>query len=176
MKDRLIDAIKGAVELNLRYSSVVLNLSKDYIRDFEQLVRKGVQRGDAPSDGVDKPAAVRRAPILLVGERGEIATGAFVLNNTANAELNVSLVVQGELEPGQVEVVPATLVLPPSGNAYVRLKVPLSDAMSEDRDYVGAVVAPGLSAQAIEFVVRRLPGGGASKPPRKRMTKRKAAH
>jgi hypothetical protein len=175
MKDRLIDTIKGAVELNLRYSSVVLNLGKDYIRDFEQVLRKGGERTNDAAGETERPGQVRRAPILLVGERGETATGAFVLNNTSNAELNVTLVAQGELEAGQVEVIPSKLALAPNATAYVRVRVPLTEALREDRDYAGAIVAPGLSVQAIEFVVRRLPGAGSAKPARKRTVKRKAA-
>jgi hypothetical protein len=43
------------------------------------------------------------------------------------------------------------------GTAYVRLRV----SITEDKDYIGAMLAPGLSSQAIEFVVHRLRGGAA---------------
>lgn len=163
MKERLLDAVKGAVELNLRYSSVILNLSKEYIREFDRIVREGPpQQTERATTTEAKPAPGRRPPILLVGQLHDEATGAFMLNNTAGVDLHVNLVVQGELDANQVQVTPSSLVLTQGANAFVRLRVKLTDALQEGRDYVGAVLAPGLSAQAIEFVVHRLPGAAAS--------------
>ncbi|HXJ03438.1 MAG TPA: hypothetical protein VNH44_19615 [Micropepsaceae bacterium] len=175
MKDRLLDVLKGAVEVNLRYSSIALNLSKEYIKEFDRALRDGAAAKPTPSAEAApeaRPAPPRRQPILLVGQLNEEASGAFVLNNTSATELNVNLVVQGELEPSQVQLVPSTFVLAAGATAVVRLKVNLTGALEMGRDYSGAVIAPGMSAQAIEFVVRRLPGEAAAKTAKK---KRKAS-
>jgi hypothetical protein len=177
MRDRLIDALKGAVELNLRYSSVVLNLSKEYIKDIERIVRaSGPAEEPQPEPQPDvkpdaqpeakpdaKPTPLRRAPILLVGELNEVATGAFALNNTSDFDINLALAVQGELDPALVEVTPARLVVARGDGAFVRLKVRMVEAIEVDRDYLCAVVAPGVSSHSIEFVVRRLASAGADK-------------
>jgi hypothetical protein len=164
MKDRLLDVLKGAVEVNLRYSSIALNISKEYVKEFNRVVRDRVAAKLDPAEA--KPVSVRRQPILLVGQLNEQATGAFVLNNTSGTELNVSLAVQGELSPTQVQLVPSSFVLASGESGVVRLKVILADALEEGRDYSGAICAPGLSAQAIDFVVRRLPDGAGAEPPR----------
>ncbi|HEY4263988.1 MAG TPA: hypothetical protein VGM72_01615 [Micropepsaceae bacterium] len=170
MKDRLLDVLKGAVEVNLRYSSIALNLSKEYIKEFDRTLRDGAAVKPEPNSEPapeTRPASARRQPILLVGQLDEEAGGAFVLNNTSESELNVSLTVQGELDPDQVHLVPAAFVLAAGASAFVRLKITLTGALEENRDYSGAVFAPGLSAQAIAFVVRRLPGEGMAKPAKK---------
>jgi fructose-specific component phosphotransferase system IIB-like protein len=166
VKERIIDVIKSATEVNLRYSAITLKLAREYIKEFDGLVRDKVAGTDPDRPGGDTGATApeRRPPILLVGAAGAEATGAFVLNNTAEADLNVALVVQGDLGPARAELVPATFVISPGGSAVVQLKVAIAEGMEAGRDYCGAVVAPGLSAPAIEFVVRRLPGDPPSTP------------
>jgi hypothetical protein len=173
MAERLVDAVKGVVAVNLRYTSLLLNLTKEYVKAFEGAVREGVSSQTepaAPAAAAGEPAgqpASRRTPILLAGELGEEASGAFALANTSDKELNVNLVVQGEFDDAEVRINPSALVLAPGANATIRLKLTLTSALEESRDYFGAVLAPGLSTQAIEFVVRRLP---ASAPAGKKAT------
>ena len=169
MAERVVDAVKGVVAVNLRYTSLLLNLTKEYVKAFEGAVRDGVSAPTAPADPVAPAAPAttageqagqpvsRRTPILLAGELGEEASGAFALANTSDKELNVNLVVQGQFDATDVQINPSSLVLAPGANATIRLKLALTSALEEGRDYFGAVLAPGLSTQAIEFVVRRLP-------------------
>ena len=180
MAERLADAVKRVVAINLRYTSLLLNLTKEYVKAFEGAVRDGMStRSDAA--GSTPPAAQaapegapasRRTPILLAGEIGEEVTGAFALANSSDKELTVNLLVQGQLDPGDVQLNPSALTLAPGTNATIRLKVKLTSALDEGRDYLGAVFAPGLSTQAIEFVLRRLP---ASSPATKPASKKKPA-
>jgi hypothetical protein len=150
--------VKKVVAVNLRYTSLALNLAKEYIKAVESAVRAGVASADeaAATGEAATPSATKRQPILLVGELGQEATGAFALNNTSDRDINVALIVQGELEPAQVQIIPALVKLPPGTNTIVRLKVKLGDALEEGRDYVGAVLAPGLSTEVVGVVVRRL--------------------
>jgi hypothetical protein len=154
VRDRIVGVLKGATEVNLRYSAIALNLARQYVKEFDGVVRGGV----APDTGDEAPPdkGKRRPPIFLVGEAGTEAGGAFVLNNTADAELTVRLVVQGEIEPVQVRIVPDSLVIAPRDSAVVQLRVPITDAMEVGRDYAGAVVALSLASDPIEFIVRRL--------------------
>ncbi len=166
MTDRLVNAVKGVVAVNLRYTSLLLNLTKDYVKAFEGAVRDGSAAAPEPAEAGAAPAAPegqpasRRTPILLAGELGEEASGAFALSNSSDRELTVNLVVQGQFDASDMQILPSTLSLLPGGNATIRLKLKVTSALEEGRDYFGAVLAPGLSTQAIEFVVRRLPGAG----------------
>jgi hypothetical protein len=175
-RDRIIEAIKGATEVNLRYSAIALKLAKEYVKDLDGIVRNGAgatatDRSEEPPPA--PPPAEQRPPILLVGEAGSEASGAFVLNNSAATELSVSLVLQGDLGPARAELVPSALTIAPGANAIVRIRVAITEAIELDRDYAGAVVAPGLSAQAIPFLIRRLPSEAPAKPSRKAKTTRR---
>ena len=155
--ERVVETVKNVVAVNLRYTSLLLGLAKDYIKSFESAVREGVAaKGAASGDEDTAPVPPRRPPILLVGGVGQEATGAFALNNSSDKQLNISLIVQGELDSAQVELVPSSVRLEPGASTIVRLKVRLGEAFQEERDYVGAVTAPGLSVQVVEFIVRRL--------------------
>ncbi|HEY5724154.1 MAG TPA: hypothetical protein VIT45_17730 [Allosphingosinicella sp.] len=166
VKERIIEAIKGATEVNLRYSAITLKLAREYIKELDGLVRDKVAgiEADRPNGAAAGAAPERRPPILLVGQAGTEATGAFLLSNTAEAKLDVTLVIQGDISSAQAELVPASFAIAPGDSAVVQLKVTITEALEMGRDYAGAVVAPGLSAPPIEFVVRRLSGDPPSKP------------
>jgi fructose-specific component phosphotransferase system IIB-like protein len=176
IRDRLFDVIKGATEVNLRYSAITLRLAKEYIKEFDGMVRNGVTgKGEVDGDGdgrPDGPTPERRPPLLLVGRAGEEAGGAFILNNSADTELAVNLIVQGDIAPVQADLVPDSFVIAPGDHAVVQLKAIVTEAMETGRDYAGVVIAPGLSAQTIDFVVRRLPGEA---PAPRRKARRRAA-
>ena len=74
MKDQVLDLVKEATALNLRYSWLVLNLSKEYIKDAERVIKGNVANSGAAASQ-PQPAPVRRPPILLVGKLGEEAKG-----------------------------------------------------------------------------------------------------
>lgn len=174
-RDRIIEAIKGATEVNLRYSAIALKLAKEYVKDLDGIVRNGAaatatDRREEPPPA--PPPAEQRPPILLVGEAGSEASGAFVLNNASATELSVTLSLQGDLGPARAELVPSALTIAPGASAVVRIRVPITKAIELDRDYAGAVVAPGLSVQAIPFMIRRLPPEAPAKPSRAKATRR----
>jgi hypothetical protein len=158
---RVTDLLKGAVELNLRYTSTLLHLSKDYLKDANDVLKRGPAPEPAaetvPVDGEPDAAPAARAPLLVVGRAGEVGNGAFAINNPSEREINVHLVVQGELDERVVSVEPARLVLKPGEGAIVRVLARIDDKLPIDRDHLGAVVAPGLTSQGVPFIVRRLP-------------------
>jgi hypothetical protein len=161
MKDRLLDVAKGAVELNLRYMATVVSLATGYVSEFGEMLRDSNQGGtggatDAHGGAAPTPQP-RRPPILLVGQLHDEPTGAFALNNTSERDLSINLIVQGDLDPGLTELTPTSLRLAPGASAFVRLKVRITEAVAVNHDHFVSVLAPGLSAPAVEFVVRRLP-------------------
>jgi len=165
-KEGIVDLIKSATQVNLRYSAVALKLVRAYVREFDSVLRDGAAAGQASPTDVPPPRTpqpqtaepiVRRAPILLAGRAGGQARGAFLLNNAGDTMLTVGLMTQGEIDPGAAELDPASFVLEPGGSKVVQISVLITDKMDIDRDYPGVVVAPMLAAPPIEFVMRRLP-------------------
>jgi hypothetical protein len=157
---RVTDLLKSAVELNLRYTSTLLHLSKDYLKDANVVLTRPPQPAPAPGDG--EPSAAR-PPLLVVGRSGDLANAAFAINNPSDREMNVHLLVQGELDERTVSLDPARLTLAPHAGAIVRILARIDDKLPADRDHVGSVVAPGLTSQGVPFIVRRL-GDAAGAP------------
>jgi len=163
---RVTELLKGAVELNLRYTSTLLHLSKDYLKDANVVLKRGPEPAPSADDGGTAPTP--RPPLLIVGRAGETGNGAFAINNPSDREMNVHLVVQGELDERTVSVDPARLVLKPNESTIVRILARIDDKLPVDHDHVGSVVAPGLTNQGVPFIVRRLPdanGGGDTATP-----------
>lgn len=150
---RVTDLLKSAVELNLRYTSTLLHLSKDYLKDANGVLSREVAPTPAPAP--DAPPA-QRPPLLVVGRSGEVANGAFAINNPGEREIAVHLVVQGEVDERHVRVEPARLNLKPGEGAIVRILARIDEKLPLEQDLPGAVVAPGLSSQGVPFIVRRL--------------------
>jgi hypothetical protein len=165
---RVSDLVKGAIELNLRYTSTLLHLSKDYLKDANVVLTRGPQ--PSPAGKAEAGAMPEsRPPLLIVGRAGETGNGAFAINNPRDHEMNVHLIVQGELDERVVKVDPAQLTLQPRETAIVRILAHIDENLPVDRDHVGSVVAPGLTNQGVPFIVRRLRdavvGGDASAGP-----------
>lgn len=158
---RVTDLLKSAVELNLRYTSTLLYLSKDYLKEVN-----GVIAGNPPSasGGETEAAQQPRPPLLVAGRAGEVAQGAFSVHNPGEREMNVHLLVQGELSDRQVEVEPARISLKPGDSATVRVLAQIDERMAPQRDHLGSVIAPGLTNQAVPFIVRRLPDAAGADP------------
>lgn len=155
---RVTDLLKGAVELNLRYTSTLLHLSKDYLKDAGEVL----SRDDAPAP---PPASTPpRAPLLIAGRSGDVANAAFAINNPGDKPIQVHLLVQGELGDERVRLDPARFSLEGGKGTIVRIVVPIDDKLEAERDYAGSVVAPGLAAQGVPFIVRRLGDGAVNKP------------
>lgn len=173
-----VDLLKSAVELNLRYSSVLMNLAKDYLKDASEVVTlEPPAAAPAPTPvPTPAPAPAPRAPLLVVGRSGETGCAAFALNNPGDKPIAVHLVVQGELGDGRVRIEPAHFTLGPGEQGFVRILVPLDDQLPEGADHAGQVLAPGLSSQGVPFIVRRLPGAMAAQAQPKASKARSVAH
>lgn len=150
---RVTDLLKGAVELNLRYTSTLLHLSKDYLKDANVVLTR-----DPPAPAPTTPDApvAQRPPLLVVGRSGEVANGAFAINNPGEREMQVHLVVQGEVDERHVRVEPSRFTLKAGEGVIVRILATIDEKLPAEQDLPGAVVAPGLSNQSVPFIVRRL--------------------
>jgi hypothetical protein len=161
---RMTELLKGAVELNLRYTSTLLHLSKDYLKDANVVLTR-----DPPAPGPTTPDApvAQRPPLLVVGRSGEVANSAFAINNPGEREMQVHLVVQGEVDERHVRVEPSRFTLKAGEGVIVRILATIDEKLPAEQDLPGAVVAPGLSNQSVPFIVRRLADVPAdpAKPP-----------
>ena len=161
---RVVKLLKGAVDLNLRYGSSLLQLSKGYVLDAAEVLGVGGVAPAAPAPAASSaaapaPAAVRaapRAPLLVAGRSGDLANAAFAINNPGSQPIQGQLLVQGELGADRVQLDPARFSLQPGQGLIVRIVVPIDDHLQAEHDHLGAVVVPGLSAEAVPFIVRRL--------------------
>lgn len=158
MLEKITGIIKDAVELNLRYSSTLLYLSKDYLKNFNTIITHSGQPRTQADNRSEPERPPKAPPLLIVGQLNETPGAAFALNNGSGKDVNVNLLIQGELSEKHVKVEPPVLALKAGESTIVRVQVHIDAALEVNRDYVGAVVAPGLSTQSVEFIVRRLPG------------------
>ena len=167
---RVVKLLKEAVDLNLRYGSSLLQLSKGYVLDAAEVLGVGGVAPAAPAPAASSaaaaapattpaPAAIRaapRAPLLVAGRSGDLANAAFAINNPGSQPIQGQLLVQGELGADRVQLDPARFSLQPGQGLIVRIVVPIDDHLQAEHDHLGAVVVPGLSAEAVPFIVRRL--------------------
>lgn len=150
---RMTELLKGAVELNLRYTSTLLHLSKDYLKDANVVLTRDPA---APAPTTPDAPVAQRPPLLVVGRSGEVANAAFAINNPGEREMQVHLVVQGEVDERHVRVEPSRFSLKAGEGVIVRILATIDEKLPAEQDLPGAVVAPGLSNQSVPFIVRRL--------------------
>ena len=163
MLEKIIGVVKNTMGLNLQFSSTLLHLSKDYLKDFNSILAQTQTPSSPRPENPTPPEPPKPAPLLLAGRLNETASAAFALNNGSGKEMVINLLVQGELDGKHVWAEPKTLTLKSGENAVVGIKAKIDQSLEANRDYSGTVVAPGLSNQSIEFVVRRLPGEAPKK-------------
>ena len=157
-----VDMFKGAVALNLKYASTLVNLGKEYLEEVSKVViavasaqTSAQTSAQAPTAAGDAAPAVRPA-LLVLGRSGETGNAAFALNNPSDKTIGVQLVVQGDLDDGVALLEPAQFSLKPGEQTLVRILVAFDERLPADQDRVAQVVAPGLSSQGVPFIVRRL--------------------
>ena len=173
-----VDMFKGAVALNLKYASTLVNLGKEYLEEVSKVViavasaqtsaqtsaqapalasalASAQASAQAPTAAGDSAPAVQPA-LLVLGRSGETGNAAFALNNPSDKTIGVQLVVQGDLDDGVALLEPAQFSLKPGEQTLVRILVAFDERLPADQDRVAQVVAPGLSSQGVPFIVRRL--------------------
>lgn len=181
MNDQKIsDIIKGAAEINLRYSASLLNLSKEYLSEFTKVVRDREENTEADDSevktatGTEKntvPAQSTQNPglLLLAGRKGEIANAAFAVNNTSQMSGSVSLQLKGDFANCHVTTEPENLTLKNGEGCIIRIIAKIGSKMPVDADHTGSVVIPELGLTIADFIIRRLP----DLAPRKKTARKK---
>jgi hypothetical protein len=180
---RLSDIIKGATEVNMRYSATLLNLSKDYLKAFSEALSEDRQTVDKPEgepqppqeqpkSAPEKEATAARSLLLLAGRKGEKANAAFAVNNTSQMSGSVNLEVVGDFPGCKVVTDPEVLSLKNGEGCIIRILADIGARTPVDTDHPGSVVIPELGITIADFVIRRLPDLVAKK---KTVRRKKAA-
>jgi hypothetical protein len=149
MADRkLTSTIRSASAINLRYSVDLVNLARNYVRDFSSaLTTAEDEPAPAPSSG---------ATFLLAGRADETANAAFAIRNSAKLTGTVTLQVTGEFEDSKVTVDPERISFDEEGEKIVRILAVVGKKLAVGQDFVGAVTIPELDHRITNFVLRRL--------------------
>jgi hypothetical protein len=150
---KLSDTIRSASAVNLKYSAELLNLGREYVRAFSSAVSDGLPLTGGQSE------EVRRPPLLLAGQEGEMANAAFTIKNSRNLKGTVTLLVTGDFSDTRVTVSPERLVLDETtGEIVIRVLAKIGKKTEVGRDYTGTVMFPEMDYRLTDFVVRKLPG------------------
>lgn len=161
--ERLGEALKGAVDLSIRYYAGLLKLSTDYLQSLGTLVAAAGSAAAQPSTaGVAAPPP--RPPLLLAAVAGEDATAAFLIENTLSERVTARVVVRGGGIAGRVSARPEVVSLGPGEQCVIQVRVPIDGGIEAGRDHTGELAVPELASRTIPFVVRRLPGESAAAP------------
>lgn len=158
--ERLGEALKGAVDLSIRYYAGLLKLSTDYLQSLGTLVSAAGSAAAQPPAG--STTAPPRPPLLLAGVAGEDATAAFLIENTLAGRVTARIVVRGGDIAGRVTARPEVVSLGRGEQCVIQVRVPIDAAIEAGRDYPGELAVPELASRSIPFVVRRLPGEGGA--------------
>lgn len=181
----LSELVKGAIKVNLNYSATLLNLSKDYLRDFSDAVSKNKQSeqnnteaGEPDDQQQDKQTQVPTArspttiPLILAGRSKEVLNAAMMVNNTSGMSGTVTLCIEGDFPGIDVKVEPETLTMAKDESTIIRILAHMTNKLPVDIDFPGIVKIAEMDMKIAEFVVRRLPDLAKPKTtPRKRKTK-----
>jgi hypothetical protein len=149
MADRkLSETIRTASSVNLRYSADLMNLARNYVRDFSAALT---------TPPADEPApAPAGAPLLLAGKAGETANAAFAIRNSGKLTGTVTLQVTGDFADSKVTVEPERISFDEDGEKIVRILAVVGKKMESGKDFTGSVTIPELDHRITGFVLRKL--------------------
>jgi hypothetical protein len=158
------NALRKAIDLNVRYYSSMGRLAVDYWRDLFATVTEPVKaasthfgntRGPATTAPTAKPAAM-----VLEAEPESVAQGVFLVENLFKNEVDSIVVASFFKDPRGVVVQPAfafdppRVVLKPGEQMLVRVTTTIGAELEPDARYLGEFMVPGLKGTAIPVVLR----------------------
>ena len=165
------DAVRKAIDLNVRFYSSLGRLTVDYWRElftavvepirattpFAHAAAANPMRAAATSSDAagSKPAAM-----VIEGEPGSVGVGVFLVENHFNTEIDSNVVASFFKDPSGFVVQPAftfdppRVVLKPGEQILVRVSTTISPELALGTRYTGEFVVPGLKGTAIPVVLR----------------------
>jgi hypothetical protein len=151
MADRkLTSTIRSASALNLRYSADLMNLARNYIRDFSEALSSVQEVEDST------PVQPTGAPLLLAGRVGETANAAFAIRNSEKLTGTATLQPTGDFDDCIVTVDPERISFDEPGEKIVRILVVIGQKMPAGKDFLGTVKIKEFDHRITNFVLRKL--------------------
>jgi hypothetical protein len=181
---RLDDAMRRAMDANIRYYRALGEVTVDYMRALSGLwgdVRLPVDLGtfrfpdvSARAEPPSRPAppAEPQPVLVLEAAAGHEARGVFLVENhlgrtvSTTVRIGAFATANGAAASPRTRVEPEAIVLEPGESALVHLVAHVDDALEPDLEYRAQVDVPDLAAAGIPVVLRRMaddsPDAGAA--------------
>ena len=163
MQSNLENAVRRALDLNVRFYSDLTRLGVDYLRDISQAfgeLRPEAGKGERSThEGhAERPAA---RVLVLEAPAGATATAEFVVTNHLKTVVSTRVAITpfvdstGHLADVELTFEPDDIELQPGEQVIVRVKTRIGEAMHAGASYRGELTVPDLGGSGIPIVVRR---------------------
>ena len=151
------EIVRRTVQANARFYKGWVDLSLEYFRGIAEIFG-----GTEPAaDTAAEPDAGAGA-LVLEGEAGAAARGAFLVTNDLGRTVSCELVASAFRDPAGSAVQtttkfePATIELAPGEQRVVHATIVIADQLSEGVGYSGEFAIRGMDGFAVPVVLRRL--------------------
>ena len=162
------DAIRKAIDLNVRYYSSLGKLTVDYWKELLSTVmipetnrRSGPFTPD-PVHVSPAPATVSTpAAMVMEAAQGSVAQGVFMVENHLSTEVDSAVVASFFKDPSgkaiqpQFSFDPPRIVLKPGEQILVRVLTTIGSELEPETRYTGEFAVPGLKGTSIPVVLRQ---------------------
>jgi len=163
------DAIRKAIDLNVRYYSSLGKLTVDYWKELLSAVAAPV-KGNSSSDqftGSSVQASVARAPVpkpaamVMEAAKESVAQGVFMVENHLSTEVDSTVVASFFKDPSgnaiqpQFTFDPPRIALKPGEQTLVRVLTTIGPEVEPETRYTGEFAVPGLKGTSIPVVLRQ---------------------
>lgn len=170
----LEEAIRRAVDLNVRYYSSLGRLTLDYWRELLGAVTQlnlqtnseipqaaRILQGSAASPVTPSPTLAKAAATMVIeADAGSVGLGVFMVENRLGSEVDSKVAATSFKDPRGGEVQPnfifdpPRVALKPGEQILVRVSTTLDPTLECDTRYSGEFVVPGLRGTTIPVVLR----------------------
>lgn len=164
------DAVKRAFDANVRYWETMGRATSDYVQAVTKLWAEapltwmpGWQKPQATSPAASPAGATPTVPaILLEARAGEEARAMLMISNDLARHVDADVVAAPLAGPEgnarvKVRTQPSRVSLAAGAQEAVTLMVNITEALQPGVDYRAEINVPGLAAQGVPVIVRRLP-------------------
>lgn len=149
---------RRAVQANVKFYQGWLDLSLDYVRGLSEIfAASGVRTGAV--DSVEEAAEV--GVLVLEGEEGTAAQGAFLVTNDLSRKVSCQLVASqftdsdGKAVRPKVTFEPKTFELRPGEQRVVQVAIGIDRKLTAGYGYQGEFAIEGMEGLSVPVVLRR---------------------
>jgi hypothetical protein len=152
----LSELVRRTVQANARFYKGWVDLSLEYFRHITEIFG-GAPDASSQMDDLETGAGA----LVLEGEAGTAATGAFLVTNDLGRTIKCDLVASdfkdsdGNAIPAKTTFEPAAFDLAPGEQRVVRATMPIDGKLTAGVAYSGAFSIRGMDGFSVPAVVRR---------------------